>query len=51
MAARAESGVRSNALGQNQLLLFKYTLPFASHVLMQCPAQHKILKTLQMIKY
>jgi hypothetical protein len=26
-------------------------LPFASHVLMQCPAQHKILKTLKIIRY
>jgi hypothetical protein len=26
-------------------------LPFASHVLMQCPTQHKILKTLKIIRY
>jgi hypothetical protein len=26
-------------------------LPFVSHVLMQCPAQHKILKTLKIIRY
>jgi hypothetical protein len=41
--------VRSNALWQ--LLLFKSFLALANHDSTQCPAQHKILKTLKMIKY
>jgi hypothetical protein len=36
---------------EEPLLYFKSTLPFASHDLMQCPAQHKILKTLKIIRY
>jgi hypothetical protein len=31
--------------------LYVHFLALASHGLMQCPAQHKILKTLKMIRY
>jgi hypothetical protein len=41
--------VRSNALWQ--LLLFKSFLALANHDSTQCPAQHKIPKTLEKIKY
>jgi hypothetical protein len=41
--------VRTHLAGMN---FFTWCiLPFASHVLMQCPAQHKILKTLKIVRY
>jgi hypothetical protein len=41
--------VRTHLAGINFFTLC--ILLFASHVLMQCPAQHKILKTLKIIRY